>query len=425
MANVNSALVGTSGTPSSTNKYVTDADPRLTGLPSGGTATANTVFAGPTSGGAAAPAFRALVSADTLTRTAITGDTTLSATAPTEWADVTTIGGNITITLPAAVTGHMIIVTDGTNTAASNSSGYIVKIAPNGSETFTTPGGSAAGLYISEDGGSVVLEGLSGTGWRVLGGTGWGVDPRTISGLILWLDARRGLTLASNRLVSQWNDFSGNGSNVTQATTAQQPALSRLGSVQALFFNGAQRMSTGNLSITSGTVSCVSLFGMSNPSAAVTYQVIYGWNRGATSGNLLAVSTQTFNDWINYDFLHYGAGSNSAVAPRVIGYAGTTSGAAPATLGYNQPHVVASILGATASASDTWLDGYKLVSRVRSDAAVQNVTNQPIWIGDERSTTTSPLIGFIAETLIYSTALSSADRVLLEVDRLRQSGRGA
>jgi hypothetical protein len=94
-SSLNDALQGTSGTPSNTNRFVTNADPRLSGgsgtvtsvglttpaefsvagspVTTNGTLavtkatqTANTVWAGPTSGSAAQPTFRALVTADLL-----------------------------------------------------------------------------------------------------------------------------------------------------------------------------------------------------------------------------------------------------------------------------------------------------------------------------------------------------------------------
>jgi len=54
-----------------------------------------------------------------------------------------------------------------------------------------------------------------------------GFDPRTISGLAVWLDASvsSSVTLNSGN-VSQWNDLSGNGRNATQATAGNQPSYS-------------------------------------------------------------------------------------------------------------------------------------------------------------------------------------------------------
>jgi hypothetical protein len=54
-----------------------------------------------------------------------------------------------------------------------------------------------------------------------------GFDPRTISGLAVWLDASVSSSITLNGgNVSQWNDLSGNGRNATQATAASQPSYS-------------------------------------------------------------------------------------------------------------------------------------------------------------------------------------------------------
>lgn len=46
--------------------------------------------------------------------------------------------------------------------------------------------------------------------------------PTDLDGLVLWLRADRGITIATG--VSQWDDLSGSGNHVTQATGASQPA---------------------------------------------------------------------------------------------------------------------------------------------------------------------------------------------------------
>lgn len=48
-------------------------------------------------------------------------------------------------------------------------------------------------------------------------------DPSTISGLMVWYKADEGVTKDGSDLVSQWNDQSGQGNNVTQATATNKP----------------------------------------------------------------------------------------------------------------------------------------------------------------------------------------------------------
>lgn len=341
---------------------------------------------------------------------------------------VNTLAAAFTTTLPAATSGQRVRFADGTRTAASNASGYIAKLAANGSETFSTPGGAATALYLSEDAGSVELVGVSGTGWVVTGGSGYGVDPRTVgSGLIMWLDARRGITYAAstNNLVSQWNDLSGSGNNVTQATAAKQPVMSRLGSVAALVFDGGTVMATGNLSLTTKKVSAVFLASTRDPtgnsSSSALY--LYAWNAGASGGNSLCAGVNTVGDFINYDLFAVGNGTGSGNAPRQIGYLAASSGNVPYAWGYNQPHVLSSVLQVT-SGSGIYFDGRTPIQRVVSNGDCADVTTQPIFIGGSNSTPASGHKGSIATGLIFNTALSDANRNLLEGDLRRQATSG-
>ena len=57
-------------------------------------------------------------------------------------------------------------------------------------------------------------------------GSAWvsdGFQPTDISGLKLWLDANVGITKDGGDLVSQWDDQSGEGNHLTQATGTNQP----------------------------------------------------------------------------------------------------------------------------------------------------------------------------------------------------------
>lgn len=52
-------------------------------------------------------------------------------------------------------------------------------------------------------------------------GGGW--DPKSISGLALWLDANKGVTKNNQNQVSKWADQSGNANDASQATVNNQP----------------------------------------------------------------------------------------------------------------------------------------------------------------------------------------------------------
>ena len=65
------------------------------------------------------------------------------------------------------------------------------------------------------------------TGWTGISASvgAYKFDPKSISGLTLWLDASvdSSFTFSSGTRVSQWNDLSGNGYHFTQSTTTNQP----------------------------------------------------------------------------------------------------------------------------------------------------------------------------------------------------------
>jgi hypothetical protein len=72
--------------------------------------------------------------------------------------------------------------------------------------------------------------------------SGGAFSPNILSNLALWTDASNSssLTIDINNNVSQWNDLSGNGRHISQATTTKRPAYvaSALNSKPGLTFDG-------------------------------------------------------------------------------------------------------------------------------------------------------------------------------------------
>jgi hypothetical protein len=354
------------------------------------------------------------------TRQAITGDTTLSGAANFH-ADVTTISANFTLTLPAASARQAVTITDRTGAAGTGS--YIVKVAANGSETFRIPGvGTCSALYLCSDSAAFTLLGVSGVGWEVVSGTGYAVDPRSITGLFLWLDARRGVTLTSQRLISSWADFSGNSNTVTQATAAQQPVISRLpgaSSLPAVYTNGAQCLNSGNVSLSSGALSAVALLATAAPGTDSVFRAIFGWNYAATTGAAFALSAGSAAfDWQTYDSFLLANGYDGGRNPRAVGYWGTVSGAIPSTRGTG-PHVLAARVGASSAVIQG--DGVDLISRTSAAAAVPNITTQPFTVLAEATARANPYLGWLSSFMLFTTDLSAANLSLLQADLLRQA----
>jgi hypothetical protein len=75
---------------------------------------------------------------------------------------------------------------------------------------------------------------------RLLRPLATGFSPKSIAGLAAWYDATvaSSITLTSD-FVSQWNDLSGGGFHLTQATEASRPGTATIGGKTAIDFDGS------------------------------------------------------------------------------------------------------------------------------------------------------------------------------------------
>ena len=115
-----------------------------------------------------------------------------------------------------------------------------------------------------------------------------GFNPKSISGLAVWLDGSDASTLTFNgSSVSQWADKSGNGRNATQATALNQPTTSTINGKGAVRFDGSSdHLSLGNLSA-------------AFPTAATAFYVLTE-HTGASAGSYMAAATRNNSGWWRY-----------------------------------------------------------------------------------------------------------------------------
>lgn len=208
-----------------------------------------------------------------VTRQAVTTATVLSGTANLYVAITALFDG--AITLPAANTaGRIVTITDeagigsGESTGASES---MVHALCAGADTITAPdlAASRTRLLLWKKYGSLSLLDDGAGGWHAFVRKGWHVDPRAISGLKCWYDARRGITL-NGTAVSAWADLSSGNVDLAQGVAANQPAyayasnapLSAFTSENIVSFDGSNDVLTSaiTVAVTSGSLTGLGVF---------------------------------------------------------------------------------------------------------------------------------------------------------------------
>ena len=137
-----------------------------------------------------------------------------------------------------------------------------------------------------------------------------GFTPTSLSGLALWLDAADAATvLTSNSSVTQWNDKSGNGRNMSNATLSNTPTYNRIGfnnlptiSFSPTIFNFLQNTSFNFNSVPSVTLFII----VQRVSNTTTFQrffsaatTIGGGDQGSTTS--FNLNTSGANDGVLYE----------------------------------------------------------------------------------------------------------------------------
>jgi hypothetical protein len=334
-------------------------------------------------------------------RQAVSSVTTLSGTGDL-LAGVTSVGSGYTVTLPAATTaGQRVTIVD--ESGGAGTSAGLLKIARAGSDTIVIPGiqTSLTALAIWKSGGFVTLESDGTSKWTAVARDGVHLDPRSITGLKVWFDARRGVTQSSNA-VSSWADLSGNALDVTQSTGANKPTLRPvgIGTQPAIAFDGSDdKLTNASVSVSSGGLTIAAVVGTNWGAAAGFWTVFTLGPIGNTTGILFDISTSgASNDWQPNDFLLFGAGSNTGAAPRAIV-------AQQRNLG-SSSMLISGRLGA--SNADMAFGGMPpFTYRVSTTGAVPSVTGGTLHVGFDGGTFYAPMV--LGTLFVYDAALSDAN----------------
>ena len=128
----------------------------------------------------------------------------------------------------------------------------------------------------------------------LLGGS-MSFQPSDIANLAAWYRADQGITIATG--VSQWNDISGNGRHLTQATGANQPtfgATSGPNSTPALTFDGSNDVLSATFSAINQPLHCFAIMRTNNIPAAS------GFISGGASGERFIAGNTASTNVLNY-----------------------------------------------------------------------------------------------------------------------------
>jgi hypothetical protein len=208
-----------------------------------------------------------------------------------------------------------------------------------------------------------------------------GFNPRTLSGLSAWYDASvtSSVTLTGG-FVSQWNDLSGNGINLSQSTEANRPGTATVNGRQAIDFDGSNDNLNNTTEVTPGTVFNVHIID------TAAGQSVYGVQSG--SGATVRSSSLIFSSLGEYRSQSIASGFNAGFSggsrtanPRISVH--TFSGAAVAG------RLDGAGFGGTTTTTGTNVNG--------------------VWLGTRNigGVLSLPMDGKICEHLIYNRVLSA------------------
>lgn len=300
---------------------------------------------------------------------------------------------------------------DGTaNTGGGGGGGAYYKDSPGGSNLSGTGGNGGSGficikfpdtITITVGGGLTYTSSTSGgyTTVQFTAGTDtieffW--NPKTYSGLELWLDSNDSETITLNGgTVSQWDDKSGNNYHVSQGTASNQPTLTpnALNSRDVLRFDGGDWLQ--NL--------------VATPVGGSTNRTIF----------IVANYTGSGIDGIDY-LLYLGTAAASPSYGSIFGISQeiavrVSNGNRIWTTSAGADHMIltVSLDGTNNTDVSAWQNGAALT--ISSTFGSQTInTNSRFYVGGPTSTVGNLLEGDIAEVLVYSSALSTSQRQQVE-----------
>lgn len=352
------------------------------------------------------------------TRLQIGTATTLAENVPYYVAITASFDG--AIQLPSAANrGLTITITDeaGIGSGDTSSSSYdTIYIVCSGSDTISAPRMNIprSRLALWRRYGTITLV-ADGSNWRATQRDNWNIDPRTVTGLKCWYDARKGITLSSS-FVTNWRDLSGNSLHLSQSVAADRPIY-----ISRTNFNTPGDEASLTFGYTDSLVSSLSAtFNSGHIVAIAVTQMLYGTYASDTNVNVVVQSDLTttagFRMSLNTGQAIQG-GTVSAINGMFMQGAGTGANA-PYVSMLRRPSTTTSARAVTTmGVGTTYLSGRANLggggnrATASASTAVPSFT-QPIRVGSDVSGQSSL---YIQSVLVFDSAPSGDDLRDIEI----------
>lgn len=279
----------------------------------------------------------------------------------TNWADL-----NITIKLHGSVTNTYLLISNNDATFATIDQELLI----NADSTITL-------------GSDLIPDGAYFTFGKEILGPGY-----VNTNIVTWQRADDGISTSDN-----WNDFSGNDNNATQATVADQPQIISGASSNAINFNPGYRFTTA-----------VEWFDYNNNltlSGTGNKTVLWVAKSFAATGAAQAVVSHS-NTGTNL-FLTYLDNSNRP-GVAVGGGGSTCAPVSPSAVSFNVP-----LIGTFNRTSTTSSNMYTNGGFLNTSTCNSNFVGQNMRIGARSSTGFQPFNGNIAEVVVYDRSLTTVE----------------
>ena len=238
-----------------------------------------------------------------------------------------------------------------------------------------------------------------------------GFNPRSISGLALWLDPTDSSSMTIDTGVSLISDKSGNGRNFSSSVGNNQPTLTTIGGKTALNFNGtSHRLFAADAAIQTSLTSSMSLFIVFEATfpgnAAVLFNQLTSTGAAERNNFNVALRADQGADWL------FGTLRTRAQSIRSGGNTSTDQRFDSKNVSGRSLLTLSATFTTTSVTSTSWHN-----NTAASSTAGTSDANSAVGLGIGFRNTTTPdqfYVGRIGEIIAYSSSLSTSQRLAVQ-----------